>query len=409
MQGGYMEKVVIIGGGYAGIYALRQLVQNKNIKITLIDKHTFHNLQPEVYDLIANKSNIADVTIDLTTLCLGFEHDYLEYKNLKVRNIDKDAQKIYTEEQEIVEYDYLIMAAGTRTFFPTQIEGLNNAHDIKKLHWAMFFKQSFENELFKKIRDEAKECADTHIVVVGAGLSGVEIAAEMAYNSRKFFKRGNFSCDNLKISLISSADTILPGLNKELINISHQRLKELGIKVITGTKLTKMEDGYAYLSNGTKINQSFLIFTGGIESSKIKGLENFDTNQRGQLKVNKFLQTNENKNIFAVGDIAEVKTPEGELMPPNVTIARITGTVAGKNILNLIDKRGLHECKPKLEGILIALGGKYAAGNLYGLLNVKGRIAYEIKSYVFSSYRKPLLKLIKKGYNRLKKIKENGN
>ncbi len=403
-----MEKVVIIGGGYAGIYALRQLVQNKNIKITLIDKHTFHNLQPEVYDLIANKSNIADVTIDLTTLCMGFDHDFLEFKNLKVRNIDKDAQKIYTEEQEIVEYDYLIMAAGTRTFFPTQIEGLNNAHDIKKLHWAMFFKQSFENELFKKIRDEAKQCEDTHIVVVGAGLSGVEIAAEMAYNSRKFFKRGNFSCDNLKISLISSADTILPGLNKELINISHHRLKSLGIKIITGTKLTKMEDGYAHLSNGTKINQSFLIFTGGIESSKIKGLENFETNQRGQIKVNKFLQTNENKNVFAVGDIAEIKTPDGELMPPNVTIARISGTTAGKNILNMIEKRGLHECKPKLDGILIALGGKYAAGNLYGLLNVKGRIAYEIKSYVFSSYRKPLIKLIKKGYNRLKKIKENG-
>ena len=107
-----MEKVVIIGGGYSGIYALQELVKNKNIKITLIDKHTFHNLQPEVYDLIANKSNIADVTIDLTTLCMGLNHDYLEYKNLKVRQIDHEKKKIYTEEQEIVEFDYLIMAAG---------------------------------------------------------------------------------------------------------------------------------------------------------------------------------------------------------------------------------------------------------------------------------------------------------
>ena len=403
-----MKKVVIIGGGYAGIYALRELVKNKNIKITLIDKHTFHNLQPEVYDLIANKSNIADVTIDLTTLCLGFDHDYLEYKNLKVRNIDKEAQKIYTEEQEIVDYDYLIMAAGTRTFFPPQIPGLNNAHDIKKLHWAMFFKQSFENELFKKIRDEAKSCEDTHIVVVGAGLSGVEIAAEMAYNSNKFFKRGNFSCDNLKISLISSADTILPGLSQELINISHQRLKSLGIKIITGTKLTKMEDGYAYLSNGTKINQSFLIFTGGIESNKINGLEDLGVNPRGQVIVNKYLQTQEYNNVFAIGDIAEIKNEKGELMPPNVTIARISGSTAGKNILNIINDRGLIQCKPKLDGILIALGGKYAAGDLFGLLNVKGRLAYEIKSYVFSSYRKPLLKLIKKGYNKLRKLKKGG-
>ncbi len=399
-----MEKVVIIGGGYAGIYALRELAKNKNIQITLIDKHTFHNLQPEVYDLIANKSNIADVTIDLTTLCMGLNHDYVEYKNLKVRNIDKEAKKIYTEEQEIVTYDYLVMAAGTRTFFPPQIPGLNNAHDIKKLHWAMFFKQSFENQLFKKISDEAKQCDDTHIVVVGAGLSGVEIAAEMAYNSKMFFKRGNFSCDNLKISLISSSGTILPGLSQNLINISHQRLKSLGIKVITSTKLTKLEDGYAHLSNGTKIPHSFLIFTGGVEASKIEGLEDFDTNGRGQIKVNQYLQVPEHKNIFAIGDIAEIKNKDGELMPPNVTIARISGTNAGRNILNMIADRGLIQCKPKLDGILIALGGKYAAGDLMGLVNVKGRLAYEIKKYVFSSYRKPLLKLIRTGYSKLKKL-----
>ena len=399
-----MEKVVIIGGGYSGIYALQELVKNKNIKITLIDKHTFHNLQPEVYDLIANKSNIADVTIDLTTLCMGLDHPYLEYKNLKVRKIDKEARKIYTEEQEIVEYDYLVMAAGTRTFFPPQIPGLNNAHDIKKLHWAMFFKQSFENQLFKKIQFEAKQCDDTHIVVVGAGLSGVEIAAEMAYNSKMFFKRGNFSCDNLKISLVSSSDTILPGLTSELISMSHQRLKSLGINVITNTKLLKCNEDHLELSNGTKIHHSFIIFTGGIEASTITSELDVEKNGRGQIIVNEFMQSNKYPNIFAIGDMAEIKNKKGEIMPPNVTIARISGTNAGQNILRLIKKKKLIACDPKLEGILIALGGKYAAGNLYGLIHVQGRIAYEIKKYVFSSYRKPLLKLIKAGYARHKKL-----
>ena len=103
MENLFMQRVVIIGGGYAGIYALQELVKNKNIKITLIDKHTFHNLQPEVYDLIANKSNIADVTIDLTTLCLGFQHNYLEYKNLKVQDIDT------LEDWKIAEVKYTIL------------------------------------------------------------------------------------------------------------------------------------------------------------------------------------------------------------------------------------------------------------------------------------------------------------
>ncbi|RBQ32765.1 NADH dehydrogenase FAD-containing subunit [Arcobacter sp. FW59] len=398
-----MEKVVIIGGGYAGIYALRELVKNKNIKITLIDKHTYHNLQPEVYDLIANNSTFADVTIDLTTLCRGFEHNHLDFKNLKVRKIDRENKKIYTEEQEIVEFDYLIIAAGTRTFFPPTISGLDNADDIKKLHRAISFKQRFEKQLFEKIRDELKQCADTHIVVVGAGLSGVEIAAEMAYYSIKFFKRGNFSCDNLKISIISSSSSILPGLKQDLINISQKRLKDLGINVITNTKLQSIEDNYCTLTNGTKIQHSFVVFTGGIEASTISAEIDVARNSKGQIIVNEYMQTNKYENIFAAGDVAEIRDNKGELMPPSVTIARHSGINAGKNVLNMIKGKALEKCNPKLDGILIALGGKYAAGDIYGILTVKGRLAYEIKKYVFSSYRFPLLKLIKKGYAKLKR------
>ena len=227
----------------------------------------------------------------------------------------------------------------------------------------------------------------------------------MAYYSNKFFERGNFSCDNLKISLISSSVTILPGLSKQLINISQERLKSLGINIITNTKLEKVEDGYCYFSNGTKINHSFVIFTGGVEASTITAeLEDVEKNGRGQIIVNEYMQTDKYENIFAIGDIVVIKNRKGEIMPPNVTIARISGTDAGKNVLNMIDGKSLIKSNPKLDGILIALGGKYAAGDIFGLVTVKGRIAYEIKKYVFSSYRKPLLKLIKVGYNKLKRL-----
>ncbi|PLY10019.1 MAG: NADH dehydrogenase FAD-containing subunit [Arcobacter sp.] len=399
-----MEKVVIIGGGYAGLYALRELVKDKNIKITLIDSNTFHNLQPEVYDLIANKVEISDVAVDLATLCVGLDHSYLEYKNLKVTQIDYEKKVINTAEEEIIEFDYLIIAAGTRTSFPPSISGINTAHDIKKLNWAIYFKQCFENRLFKKIQYEVKESNNIEIIVVGAGLSGVEIAAEMAYNSKKFFKRGNFTCDNLKISLISSADTILPGLDSELIRLSQKRLKSLGIEVITNTKLKKCEDEIAYFTNGTKKEYSFLIFAGGIEASKLTEELDVQKNKKGQIIVNEYMQTSKYENIFAIGDVAEIKNEKDEIMPPNVTIAKISGINAGQNILNIINNKQLIKSKPKLDGILIALGGKYAVGSIYGLFHVKGRIAYEIKKFVFYSYKKPLLRLISEGYNKLRNI-----
>ena len=393
-----MKKVVIIGGGYAGIYALRELIKNQNIKITLIDKHTYHNLQPEVYDFIANKSNIADVTIDLTTLCAGFEHPFLEFKNLRVTNIDFENEKIITAENEIVEYDYLVLAAGTRTYFPKTVEGLRNTDDIKKLHRALFFKQSFENQLFNKIQDEAKKCDKTHIAVVGAGLSGVEIAAEMAYNANKFLERGSFACDNLKISIISSADTILPGFDNKMIRMAHERLKSLNINVITNTKMTSSDKEYLYLSNGTKISYSFIVFTGGIEAANIASKMDIEKNNKGQIIVNEYLQVPTKTNIFAIGDIAEIKDLNDEIMPPNVTVARHSGVTCGQNILKLIKNKPLEKCNPKLEGTLIALGGKYAVCDLYGLVQVKGFIGYFIKQYVFFRYRLPLLRYIKNGY-----------
>ncbi len=400
-----MKHIVILGGGYAGIYALRALVKNKDIKITLVDKHTFHNLQPEVYDLIANKSNIADVTIDLTTLCHGFEHQHLGFKNLRVVDIDFVTNKITTQENETLEYDYLLMAAGTRTFFPKSIEGLRNTDDIKKLHRAIFFKQSFETQLFNKISDEAKKCDKTHIVVVGAGLSGVEIASEMAYNAKKFFKRGSFACDKLEILLVSSSNTILPGFASNMIEMSTSRLESLNINIITNTKMQSSDKEYIYLSNGTKIRYSFIVFTGGIEASNIALKLDTKRNNKNQIIVDEYLQIENFKNIFVAGDIAVIKNDKNEIMPQNVTVARASGITAGKNILNMIENKKLEKCNPKPEGTLIALGGKYAVCDLYGLIQVKGFIGWFIKQYVFIRYKLSLLSIIKNGYNKVHKIK----
>ena len=396
-----MKHIVILGGGYSGIYALKELISDKNIKITLIDKHTYHNLQPEVYDFIANKANIADVTIDLSSLCSGFDHPFLEYKNLRVTNIDFENNTLFTQEKENVNFDYMIIATGTRTFFPRSIEGLNNTDDIKKLHKALYFKQNFEKQLFNKVEDEAKKCDKTHIAVVGAGLSGVEIAAEMAHYAKKFFKRGSFPCDNFKISLISSRNTILPGFDPKIIAMSSKRLKELDINIITNTKMDSCDEEYLYLSNGTKIRYSFVVFAGGIEAANLILRSDLPKNKKGQILVDETLKVNGFENIFAAGDIAQVKDKKGNIMPANVTIARASGQTAAKNLLRILNNKEPVSCNPKLEGTLIALGGKYAVCDLYGILKVKGFIGYAIKQYVFIRYKLPLLKFVKKGYQKL--------
>lgn len=250
----------------------------------------------------------------------------------------------------------------------------------------------------KKITDEAKKCDNTHIVVVGAGLSGVEITAEMAYNSRKFFKRGKFACEDMKISLVTSGDSILPGFSSKMITASHRRLKSLGINIISNTKLQNTDDDYLYLSNGKKILYLFVIFAGGIESANLTLKLDLEKNHKGQVIVDEYLRIPKYQNIFVVGDAGEFKNIKGETMTENVILAKTTGILAAKNILNLLGNKKMQKSNPKFKGTLIALGGKYAVCDIYGMFQIEGFMAYLIKKYLFLRYRWPLLKYIKAGY-----------
>ncbi len=398
-----MKRVVVIGGGYAGIKLIRELISELGeLEIILIDKHPYHHLQPEIYDFIANKSTIADVTIDLFTLCKGLSEKII-FKNLRVESIDFAKKEIFTEEKEVVNYDYLVFAIGSRTAFPKTIEGLDKANDIKKIHKALYFKQSFEQSIQDKIAFEGKKCEETHIVVVGAGLSGVEIAGEMAYYANNFFKRGHFACDNMKIYLISSRDRVLPGLDDYLGDVSRERLEELGVNIIYNSHMTKADKDFIYLSNGNSIRYSFVVFAGGIEGSNLTNRLDLPKNKKGQLIVNSFLQVSGYENVFAIGDVAEIKNSAGSVAPANVTIAVKSASVCAKNIISHIKNSPLSEFVPKIEGVLVALGGRYAVGLLYDKIKVKGIFAYMIKHFVFIRYKLPLLKYLKIGYSKIHK------
>lgn len=393
-----MQRVVIVGGGFSGIYALQELAKNPNIEILLLDKHSYHYLQPQVYDLIANESTVADLTVDLFNLCQGMPHPNLRFKNLRVISIDFNGRLISTEEGENVPYDYLILATGSRTSFPSRIDGIAKTNDIKKLHKAIFFKQSFENAIFNNIVQEGRKCEATEIVIVGAGLSGVEIAAEMAYYAKRFFKRGLFACSNMKITLISGSSGILPGMRDAIVNLSQRRLRQLGVDIITRAHMTKADEEYVYLDNGNRIRYSFVIYSGGIEAANLTSSLSLSKNPKGQIVVTETLQSAEYPNVFAIGDVAQIHDKEGKVCIPNVTTARESGTGAARNLLRVLAGEEPRPVYPTLEGTLIALGGFYAVGDLYGKLSVSGFIGYAIKKFVFYRYRLPLLRYLKNGY-----------
>ena len=399
-----MQKVVVLGGGYAGVHAVRTLAKNRSIEIVLIDKHTYHNLQPEVYNYIASKSDLTDVTVDLYTLCEGIEHPRLSFMNKRVVDCDLDGKKLLFSDGGAISYDYLLLAYGARTFFPRAIEGLKNTDDLKKLHRALMFKQSFECSMLQKVEDECSTCQEGHIVIVGAGLSGVEIAAEMAHFSKKFFQHGTFACDNMKISLISGSGGILKGLHPKLIAKAKERLHALGVNVIEGAHMQKCDEGFVYLQDGQKLPYSFVIFAGGIEASNISSKINLPKNSKAQLLPNRFLQVEGYDEVFVAGDAAEVRDAQsGRALAPCVLVAKHSSECAAENILARIQKRELRECRAKVDGVLVALGGRYAACDLFGKIFISGFLGYLLKEFVFLRYKLPLQRISRLGYKKHKR------
>ena len=393
-------KIIVIGGGYAGLRVIEKLSQNQDLELTLLDKNPYHYMQTDVYDLIANEDDFAGVSVDLFTYCMGFEN--VTFLKQEVSNVDFDTNKVITDTQRLT-YDYLVIAVGSRTKFAANVEGLReHAYGIKALHRAMYFKQKFEMSLFKKVDESGTSCTPLSIVIAGAGLSGVEIAAQMASFSKEFYKRNHFICRKLNIVLINAAKHILKGLDEALVQKSEKRLLKLGVIIKNNAKVVSLTKKSVQLSSGEVLAMDFMIFAGGIEPNGLIYNLEVEKTERGFLQTNEYLQLTEYQNSFALGD-ATTLYRDGEALAPTADIAEQMAELCAKNILKAIQKEPLIAHAIKSRGILVALGRGYSSAKVFGIY-IHGYFAYIMKKMIEKMYAKNLDTYSKKG---CKKIFDN--
>jgi NADH dehydrogenase len=381
---------VIIGGGYGGIRALESLAKYPSITLTLIDKNPYHNLQTDVYDFIANKVDISHIMIDLPSLCKSFAA--VQFICEEVLNIETKYHRIITPTQTII-YDQLILSTGSRTYFPDFIKGLREyAHGVKSIPVALDFKQQFERALLTRIEAQSLACnvESFNIIIGGAGLSGVEIAAEMAAYANSFYKNGNFGCRGIDVYLIDAYESILYGMDPFLIESAYERLISLGVHVWHNNRIGEVREHDILLDNGESLPYEFMIFTGGIAASALTQHLGFATNAKGHLEVNQYLNIEGFENIYAIGDMAQILSNEGKMLPPTAQLAERSAEHAAYNILNSLNGKSKKPFRFKNQGVMIALGGEYGAGLLPGGIKVKGYLAYLIKKAISVFYTTPL-------------------
>lgn len=399
------HRVIIVGGGYAGVKALNLLAASGLCDIVLIDQHPYHYLQTDAYELIANECSMTMVSIDLVALCLSYG-DQVAYVKDTVREIDFQNKHVLGEISGH-SYDYLLLCSGSRTAYHASIPGLReHSHGVKTLFGALSFKQQFEQRLYEKMESEGGWRTEPfNIVIGGGGLSGVEIAAEMAFYIRQFHQDNTLTCDNIHICLIIPHENVLDGMEDYLVHQATKRLLQLGVKIINHSRITSVDEHSLILNDKESLYFDFMIFAGGIVASTLTAEMDLPKNKKSQLILDEYLRVPSFETVFAAGDIAELRDRGGKVIPPAAQSAELSAEHAAKNILALIKNEKMAPADLRMKGTLVALGGKYASVSIFGWIRCTGLVGYWMKTIAMRAYRYRIHLQCAKGVQLLQKKK----
>lgn len=326
------EKIVIVGGGFAGLQ-LAKTLNSKNKKVILIDRVNHHMFQPLFYQVACGR-------IEPSNISFPFRKIFQSSRNIQYRMTD--VEKIVPEENKIVtgdavfSYDKLVIATGCKTNFFGNEKMESLAFGMKNTQEAIAIRNhvllTFEKLIMERKRSDD---GNWNIVIVGSGPTGVELAGAFSEMKKDILPRDypHMNFENLNIILVSSTETPLSAMSAESQQKSKEYLKQLGVDFMSGERVTDYDGDKVYLASGKEIAANNVIWAAGVTGNVVEGL-NPEIMVRNRYKTDRFNRVQGYSNIFAIGDIAYMETPKYAQGHPQVANVAINqGKVLGKNIL----------------------------------------------------------------------------
>ncbi len=381
-------KIVIVGGGFGGVYTagrLRKLFDRDEIEIILINRSNFFLFTPLLHEVatggLSPTSIVEPIREVFRGTCINFVED-------EVIEIDQQ-KKMVTTSHTTYSYDYLVVATGADTNYFGTPGAKENCFTLKSLHDAVALRNHILQTCEQAIKTGNKDMLA--VGIVGAGPTGVELAAEYAeymhLTIKNYYGNSDFSEADVKINLITATADVISQFPVKMRSLAAERLQKLGIKVLANKVVTKVEPNTLTFKDGSELKSHTLVWVAGVAPtlSEIKGLA---VGPKGRLEVDASLRSSNDAFTFALGDASGT-------FPMLAQVAVQQSKVVARNIYLLIrkpsSKLSTFEFTPK--GLLISIGQWYAIGNFFGI-TISGRIMWWIWRTVylfnFLSWRKRL-------------------
>lgn len=357
-------RVVIVGGGFAGIAAARAL-KRAEVEVTLIDRRNHHIFQPLLYQVataVLAPSEIAAPIRQLEAKQKNLNVLLAEVKgiNLGARTVEASCPGIGSR---TLEYDFLMIATGMQPSYFGHDEFARFAPGLKSLTDAEMIRTKILSafELAESTDDENERARQMTFVLVGAGPTGVELAASIAQlvavTLRKNFRR--IDPASSRIVLLDGGTRILPTFAESLSRKAAKRLAKLGVEVSTGVKVEKVDE-HGVIAAGARIRSATVLWTAGVSASPVVKMLGTQTDRAGRAFVGAFMDIPKAPNVFVAGDAARVSQDGGTV--PGVAQAAIQqGRFVGHVIANRV--KGRQEGRPfryRNKGSMAVVGKNFA-------------------------------------------------
>lgn len=347
--------VVIIGGGFGGLYAARALGRAA-VDVTVVDRTNHHLFQPLLYQVATATLAPTDITTPIRWLLRTQRNTRVLLA--EVTGIDVAARTVTCDDGTALRYDYLLVASGSRHSYFGHGEWEKIAPGLKSIDDAIVIRQRFllAFERAERARTPEERQRFLTFVVVGGGPTGAELAGMMPLIARKALP-GEFRAVDpaaARVILLEGGPRVLPTFSENLARHAHRELEELGVDVRTNAVVTRLERGAVWVGD-QRIESETIFWAAGNESSPLGRLLGAPLDRAGRVQVAPDLSVPGHPEVFVVGDLAEMHT-DGKRVPGVAPAAMQSGPQAARNILRLIEGRMTKPFRYRNKGDLATIG-----------------------------------------------------
>ncbi len=375
IEGAGLKRVVIVGGGFAGLNAAKVLAEDDGVKVVIVDQRNHHLFQPLLYQVATAGLSPADIAVPIRSLFRAERNVAVHLA--RVKGVDLAGKTLETDAAKL-SFDYLILACGARHSYFGHGEWEEFAPGLKTLEQAVEMRRRLLNafEAAENESDPEKLKALLTFVVVGAGPTGVELAGAIADISRtvmlKDFRR--IDPKKARILLVEGGPRALPVFPEALSAHAARDLAELGVEVRTGVSVTAINADGVELG-AEKIPAKTVFWCAGVQVSGLVKTLGLPLDKAGRIQVLPDLSVPGAADVFAVGDIIHFELPGGGLLPGLAPAAIQTGRAAARNILASLHGKPRSPFRYQDKGLMATIGKRKAVARVWGV-NLTGPVAW---------------------------------